>query len=91
MYIEQLIAHMQESKYVYALESKLKLGWFLIDYGTPVGQVNDNVSAAIWFPNRQIAVKFDTEESIEEFQHQYISPRPSSIVRIEIEELLRRL
>ena len=91
MYIDQLIAHMQENKYVYMLESKVKLGWYLIDYGVPVQKVGDNVSAAVWFPNRQIAVKFETEESIEEFQSKYITPRPSAIVRIEIEELLRRL
>ncbi len=87
MYIEQLIAHMQESKWVYLLEHKAKLGWYLIDFIQP----EENGSAAIWFPNQQIAVKFETEEDVEEFAHIYLSPRPVSVVRVSIEDILRRL
>lgn len=99
MYIDQLIAHMQENKYVYMLESKVKLGWFLVDYGfdkttslqlfegVPTSRPRD--TAAIWYNDRLSAVKFDTEESVEEFKTFF--DRPSSIIRIELEEILRRL
>ena len=99
MYIDQVIANMQENKYLYMIESKLKLGWFLFDYGFDrttalqlfEGQHPDRPcdSAAIWAPDRMLAVKFDTEESVEEFKT--FLARPSSIVRVEIEEILRRL
>jgi len=88
MYIEQLIAHMQENKYLYLLESKVKLGWYLIDYAM---KPTEDCSAAIWFPNQRLAVKFGTEEEVEEFSHNYMAPRPVSIVRVEVEEILRRL
>jgi len=100
MYIEQLIAHMQENKYLYLLESKVKVGWFLLDCGfdedtslqlfmgtVPAKRPSD--TAVVWFPDRQVAMKFDTEETIEEFQT--FLARPSAIVRIETEEFLRRL
>ncbi len=99
MYIDQVIANMQENKYLYMIESKLKLGWFLFDYGfdrTTALQLFEGKipsrpcdSAAIWYPDRLQAVKFGSEEIVEEFQT-FLS-RPSSIVRVEIEEILRRL
>lgn len=99
MHIEQVIANMQENKYLYILESKVKLGWFLFDYGfdKPTAlQVFEGEyparasdSAAIWAPDRWLAVKFDSEESVEEFKT--FLARPSSIIRVKIEEILRRL
>lgn len=99
MYIEQLIANMQEHKYLYVLESKVKLGWYLIDYGFDYdaalqlfeGEIptTRSDSAAIWFPDRKIAVKFNTEEHVEEFRT--FLDRPCSIVRVELEEILRKL
>lgn len=99
MYIDQVIAHMQESKYLYMLESKVKLGWYLMDFGFDAttslqlfeGKLppRPSDSAAIWYPDRRQAVKFENEETVEEFKT-FLS-RPASIVRIEIEEILRRL
>lgn len=86
-YIDHLIAHMQEdTKYLYLLEHKVKVGWFLIDF-----MANSTLkdSAAIWFPSQKIAVKFTTEEGVEEFRHNYISPRPVSIVKIDAVDHLR--
>jgi hypothetical protein len=99
---------MQEHKYCYLLESRIKHGWFLIDYGfdeatslelfaqhspvvTPTKKnlPRPEASAAVWFPSRQLALKFDSEQSIEEFQTFFA--RPSAIVRMELEEFLRRL
>lgn len=79
-YIDHLIAHMQEeTEFLYLLEHKVKVGWFLIDFMmTP----SEDGSAAIWFPQQKMAVKFISEEDVEEFKLKFLSPRPVSIVKV---------
>ena len=79
--LEHLLSTMQELQHLYLLEHKVKRGWFLIDYMmTP----KSDGSAAIWFPDRKIAVAFDTEETVEEFKSKYIAPRPVAIVKVKV-------
>ena len=61
---------------------------YLIEYAMNPAE---DCSAAIWFPNQRLAVKFGTEEEVEEFSHTYLSPRPVAIVRVEVEDILRQL
>lgn len=84
MYIDQLVARMQEQKYLYMLEHKIKFGFFLSDFSL---SDNEKDSAAIWFPCQKIAVKFSTEQSVEEFKATYMSPRPVTIIRVLASEI----
>lgn len=86
-YIDHLIAHMQDdTEFLYLLEHKVKVGWFMIDYMmTPQG----DGSAAIWFPQPKMAVKFISEEDVEEFKLKYLAPRPVSIVKVNAAEHMR--
>ena len=86
MYIDQLIAKLQEHQYIYILEHKIKVGWFLIDMFNGNGT---NESAAIWFPSQRVALAFEHEEEVEEFKLDHLANRPVSIVKIQRGEILR--
>ena len=87
MYIDQLLARMQEHHYLYILEHKLKVGWYLIDIYGKDGLGEE--TAAIWFPNKRIALAFEEEEEVEEFKHDFLATRPVSIVKIQRGALLQ--
>lgn len=86
MYIDQLLAKLQEHQYLYILEHQIKVGWFLIDL---FGKDDGNESAAIWFPSQRIALAFEHEEEVEEFKIDHLANRPVSIVKIQRGEILR--
>ncbi len=85
MYLDQLLAKLQKHHYIYILEHQIKIGWFLIDL---YGKDGVNSTAAIWFPNKNIALAFEQEEEVEEFKLDHFANRPVSIVKIQRDAML---
>lgn len=78
-YIEQLISVLQEEKYVYLIKSTHKQGpWFFFDI-----ENDKRPYRVIWVRYVLPAFKFPTEELVEEFRSEFLTPRRCEIIRLE--------
>ena len=82
MDIEQLIAHMQENKWVYLLEHKAKLGWYLIDFIQP----EENGSAASSHASKGVDKVGPGQRRSERMRIAFIACRPPKIDRPDVKE-----
>lgn len=83
-WMEQMLSRLKEKQFAYLIERKAHhKNYFFYDihnFDLTFG-LNEK-QQVIWTPFQRQAALFDTEEQVEEFQSQYITPRKSSIIRI---------
>lgn len=78
-WMRQLVANAQEKKYEYLIgRVKNKTNYFYYDFEY-VGGV---LYQLLWTPTQRQAFPFETEQQVEEFKAEYISPRKASIIRV---------
>lgn len=85
MYIDQLLARLQEHHFLYIFEHRVKVGWYLLDL---YGKDGINDTAAVWFPSQRLALAFEHEEEVEDFRSDHLAHRPVSIVKIQRRNML---
>lgn len=77
-WLEQLIAD-HADKYGYLIETKKNsTNWFFVD----AFRIKDGIYQLQWTAAKAKATLFESEQMVEEFKSQYISPRKASIIRI---------
>ena len=76
----QMLDKLKQQQFAYLIERKTNnKNYFLYDVKGFNPLLKD---AIVWTPFQRQAALFDSEEQVEEFQMNYISPRKSSIIRI---------
>lgn len=81
-WMRQLVANAQEQKYEYLIgHVKNKANYFYYDFEY-VGGISGTVHQLLWTPFQRRAFPFETEQEVEEFKADYISPRKASIIRV---------
>lgn len=81
-WMKQFISNTQEKKYEYLISrSKNSLKYFYYDFDW-IGATKDDTFQLIWTPTRRLAFSFDSEQEVEEFKAEYVSPRKASIIRV---------
>lgn len=81
-WIKNLSANNQEKKFEYLIaRPKNGIRYFYYDFDY-VGGVQGQTYQLIWTPAQAQAFPFTSEEEVEEFKAEYISPRPASIIRV---------
>lgn len=78
-WMKKLVAESQERKYEYHIVMKDK--YFYHDYDVCMIDGKD-VYQLIWTKTQQLAFPFETEQEVEEFKADFVSPRIASIVRV---------
>lgn len=82
-YLDQLISsHQNSTKFMYLIRSTYVNGeWFFFD----IENINDDSrpDRVLWVPRALPAYKFSSEQAVEEFRAEFISPRRVEIIRME--------
>lgn len=78
-YVDFLISTLQEDTETrYVIKSKAVQGnWYFFDI-----EIDAKTHHVEWIPYISGAVKFNSEQSVEEFASQFLSPRPVEIIRL---------
>ena len=78
-YLEHLIASVQNEKnHFYMIQLVGKRDWFFFDL-----ENDDRPYRVLWVPYQSPAFKFSSEQAVEEFRAEFISPRRTQILRVE--------
>lgn len=81
-WMKELVANAQEKKYEYLIgRVKNRANFFYYDFDY-VGGINEQLIQLIWTPYQRQAFPFETEQEVEEFKAEYITPRKASIIRV---------
>lgn len=81
-WLKQIAASTQESRYEYIISrSKNSLQYFYYDFDY-IGGVVGTAYKLIWTPAQRRAFAFNTEQEVEEFKAEYVTPRKASIIRV---------
>lgn len=76
-YLDYIIGKYQPERYIYLIRRRKVDGrWFLRDVAGKFP------FPAIWTPHFSTALLFPTEQEVEEFKCEFVSPRPCEIIRI---------
>jgi hypothetical protein len=76
-YLDYIIGKYQPERYIFIIRRKRVSGkWFLLDVE------GKSPYPAIWTPHFTKAFMFPTEQEVEEFKCEFVSPRPCEIIRI---------
>jgi len=76
----ELFNQASKHEFVYLIEMRKNSSkWFFVDFV----EHNNNATQIIWTPRQKDASMFLTEQKVEEFKAEYISPRKVSIIRLD--------
>lgn len=81
-WLKQLVANAHEKRYEYIISRTKNLQkYFYYDFDY-IGRKDETLYQLMWTPTQRMAFPFETEEEVEEFKAEYISPRKASIIRV---------
>jgi hypothetical protein len=81
-WMKELVANAQEKKYEYLIgrvQNKTNFFYYDFDY---IGGADGRLIQLIWTPYQRQAFPFESEQEVEEFKAEHISPRKASIIRV---------
>lgn len=82
-WMKQLVAESQEKKYeYYIMRAKADTRYFYHDYDVWEDEDGRDTYQLIWTKVQRLALPFETEQEVEEFKSDFISPRKASIIRV---------
>lgn len=85
-WLESILASLKKHTHVYMIEMrKNDSKWFFLD----LEHKKEPIVQILWTPNKKNARIFLTEQTVEEFKADYLSPRKVSIIRMTTYEAFR--